>query len=214
MARIQVEGNGKATAAPDEIELQLTVASVFPEYGQVIADINRKVSALKDAFVGCGVERTQIKSKDFRVVAEREYDEDGKPQFSGYRAVHEMLFRFPVDRERLNVLLAVCHGSDATPDIDIRFKVHNNEELEHQALEAAFAAARKSAELLARSSGGVLGGLIEVLHGEHRSLGIQTYRASQESGLIDYCQISFAKEIEPEEIECFETVSVTWDMLP
>jgi uncharacterized protein YggE len=213
MARIQVEGNGKAAAFPEEIELQLTVTSAFPEYGQVIADLDRKVTALKDAFVACGVERTAIKTKDFSVNTEREYAENGTPHFSGYSATHEMLLRFPVDRDHLNALLAVCPGSEATPDIDIRFKVHSNDALQLKALEAAFSAARKSAELLAKSSGCVLGDLIEVLCGERRSPGVQTYRVRQETSHIDFCQISYAKEIEPDDIECSETVSVTWDML-
>ena len=39
MARIQVEGNGRATAAPDEIDLQLTVGAVGTEYGKVLEDL-------------------------------------------------------------------------------------------------------------------------------------------------------------------------------
>lgn len=51
MATIQVEGHGKATAAPDEVELHLTVTSTRPEYGQALEDLDRKTASLKDAFV-------------------------------------------------------------------------------------------------------------------------------------------------------------------
>jgi uncharacterized protein YggE len=214
MATIQVEGYGKATAAPDEIELLLTVSSSRLEYNLVMTDLDQKVCLLKDAFVACGVERSAIKTKDFRIFAEREYGEGGKQIFSGYQGTHEMLFCFPVDRKRLNALLAVCPGSEATPNIDIRFKMRNHNELQRQALESAFSAAKRNAELLAQSSDCELGALIEVLYGEQRSQNILTYRVNQDPDQIDYCRIDYAKEIEPEGIDCLEKVSVTWAISP
>jgi uncharacterized protein YggE len=212
MARIQVEGEGKATAAPDEIELFLTVGSVLPEYGQVIADLDRKVSGLKDEFVACGVVRTSIKTHDFSVKGEYVYDDGRTQRFTGYRAHHQMVLSFPLNRGLLNALLAVCPESEATPDIDIRFKVRNSDELQRQALEAAFAAAKNSAELLARSSGCELGDLVEVLYGERRHPTTLSYCINQEWGHVDYCRLSYADEIEPKEIENSEKVSVTWEL--
>ena len=87
MARIQVEGNGKASAAPDEIKLQLTIGSLGTEYGEVIEAQDRKVRLLKDAFVACGVERSAIKTEDFKVMVDRRYDENNKEIFIGYRGL-------------------------------------------------------------------------------------------------------------------------------
>ena len=212
MARIQVEGNGRATAAPDEIELQLTVGSVGTEYGKVLEDLDRKVGGLKDAFVACGVARTAVKTEDFMVTVDTEYDENRRDRFIGYRGSHRMAVRFPLDRALLNALLAECPGSEATPDIAITFRTSNTETLQRMALEDAFAAARKSAEMLARSSGCTLGDLVEVLYGERRHPTTLTYRVNQDWGQVDYCKVSYADEIEPEEIESSEKVSVTWEL--
>lgn len=213
MATIQVEGRGKATAAPDEIELQLTVASFLPEYGQALEDLDRKIVSLKDAFVSGGLERATIKTQDFSVNIEREYREDGKDHFSGYRATHTLVVRVPLDRQLLNALLAACPASDATPEVNIRFRIRDQLELQRQALEAAFIDARKSAELLARSSGGTLGELVEMQYGERRGPTTQNYRVSQEAGRISYCKTSYADQIEPENIVCSEQVSATWKVL-
>ena len=214
MARIQVEGNGKASAAPDEINLQLTVGSVGTEYGEVIEAQDRKVRLLKDAFVACGVDRSAIKTEDFKVMVDRRYDENNKEIFIGYRGIHELTLCFPLDRPLLNALLAECPGSEATPDIAISFRVSNSEALQRIALEDAFAAARKSAEILARSSGCTLGDLVEVLYGERKHLTTMTYRVNQDWGQFDYCKLSYADEIEPEAIETSEKVSVTWELRP
>lgn len=212
MARIQVEGNGKASAAPDEIKLQLTIGSLGTEYGEVIEAQDRKVRLLKDAFVACGVERSAIKTEDFKVMVDRRYDENNKEIFIGYRGLHDLALCFSLDRSLLNALLAECPGSEATPDISINFRVSNAESLQRIALEDAFAAARKSAEILARSSGCTLGDLVEVLYGERKHLTTMTYRVNQDWGQFDYCKLSYADEIEPEAIETSEKVSVTWEL--
>ena len=214
MARIQVEGNGKAAAAPDEIELQLTVGSVGTEYGRVIEDLDRKVGGLKNAFVASGVVRTTIKTEDFKVTVDTDYDDNRKERFIGYRGSHRLAIRFPLDRDLLNALLAVCPGAEATPDVVITFRVGDTEALQRMALEDAFAAARKSAEILASSSGFTLGDLVEVLYGERRHPTSLMYRVNQDWGQVDYCKVSYADEIEPEEIETSEKVSVTWEMRP
>ena len=145
-------------------------------------------------------------------MAESVFEDDHKQRFIGYRAFHEMVLHFPLNRDLLNALLAVCPGSEATPTIEIRFKMRSNDGLQRQALEAAFAAAKKSAELLARSSGSELGELIEVLYGERRQPTSLTYRVIQEWGHVDPCLIRYADEIEPSEIESSENVSVTWEL--
>jgi hypothetical protein len=212
MARIQVEGNGKASAAPDEIKLQLTIGSLGTEYGEVIEAQDRKVRLLKDAFVACGVERSAIKTEDFKVMVDRRYDENNKEIFIGYRGIHELGLCFPLDRPLLNALLAECPGSEATPNIFISFRVRNSDALLRIALEVAFGAARKSAEILARSSGCTLGDLVEVLYGERKHMTALTYRVDQDWGQFDYCKLSCADEIEPEAIETSEKVSVTWEL--
>ena len=162
--------------------------------------------------MACGVKRTAVKTEDFRVTVDTEYDENRRDRFIGYRGSHQMAVCFPLDRTLLNALLAECPGSEATPDIAITFRTNNTEALQRMALEDAFAAARKSAEILARSSGCTLGDLVEVLYGERRHPTTLTYRVNQDWGQVDYCKVSYADEIEPEEIESSEKVSVTWEL--
>ena len=58
----------------------------------------------------------------------------------------------------------------------------------------------------------LLGDLVEVLYGERRHPTTLTYRVNQDWGQVDYCKVSYADEIEPEEIESSEKVSVTWEL--
>ena len=76
--------------------LQLTVGAVGTEYGKVLEDLDRKVGGLKDAFVACGVERTAVKTEDFRVTVDTEYDENRRDRFIGYRGIPiRWRFAFP-----------------------------------------------------------------------------------------------------------------------
>jgi uncharacterized protein YggE len=213
MATVQVEGNAKASAFPDRVQLDLVVNENGTEYGKVSTDLDIKVRSLKDALAACGLDRSSIVTADFGIRDEHDYD--GKKRvFLGYKAHHKVRVTFPMDKERINVAVAACLSSSAKPEVVIEFYVQDTLPLRDEALAKAVTAAKTKAELLVAATGGRLGDLVDIVYGKR----VESSSRSRQfdigsTGETDYCMSFSAEEISPSMVVVEEAVSATWQVV-
>ena len=206
-AVIRVQGRGEVGAEPDLVVLSFTASGRSGDYADAVARATRSVESLRGTLEGHGVARTALKTVQFGVETDYEWDTDHRERrFRGYVATHAL--RLVLDRahDAGAVLHAIAEGA---PGVEVRvsFEVGDRRGFRQLLLAAAVEAAAENAATIARTSGVRLGPVLEIEYGwtEIRyssPLNVDTMELSRLAAPV----ISF----EPEEVRAEESVTVTY----
>lgn len=208
---MRVQGKGKASAPPDLVTLHFDVSGWDGEYGPAIEVLNERVDSLRGEMIGLGIARDQLKTARFRVNPTYEkVSRLGVEQrrLNGYTASHSVRLELPMEEGRLNAVLAAVTQSVSEPSISIAFEVDDTSGLRQRALEAAVAEATRNAETLAEASGVRLGTIQSLEYG-WAEVRVTTTRYALEPPAP---AVQAAPDIEPEEVEASESVTMTWQI--
>ena len=114
MRTITVMGKGRVSAAPDCIQLTMTLEARDAEYSAAMEKAARQIAALQEAVAPAGFAESDLKTSDFSVRADYESVQDDrgrwKQEFRGYVCVHVLNLRFPLDMQRLSTVLNAVSG--------------------------------------------------------------------------------------------------------
>lgn len=213
---IKVTGKGRISVKPDTIRLNIKLEGSFKDYEDTLKHSSESSELLRDAVEQLGYDRKALKTVHFNINTEYEsYQEDGrnwKNRFTGYKYAHRMRFEFPADNERLGrVLYALAH-CPASPEFSIEYTVANPEVAQNELLGEAVKDSAAKAKVLAESAGVKLGNIVNIDYSwdevefVSRPLEAVTMRSlTPESG-------SYDMDIEPEDIDMTDTVTVIWDI--
>lgn len=212
---IKVTGKGRISAAPDMIRLILELEHAQETYEETINDSAAMTKALKQCFEQQGFPRKDVKTTSFTVNPkyERYQDEHNiwKQRFAGYEFNHTMKVEFQIDQGLLGRLLMELSKCDAKPKFRLHFFVSDPNAVKNELLGRAVADSGMKAEVLAKASGAVLGAVHSIDYSwEEAEVASRTMRHSIEmprGGDVA------AFDIEPEEIEVIDTVTVIWHLL-
>ncbi|WJH33877.1 SIMPL domain-containing protein [Paenibacillus sp. CC-CFT747] len=144
---IEVIGEGKANAVPDEAVIVLGVDSQGLELQKVQAENAAAVSAIIRSLLALSVPRENIQTTDYRIEPQYDYP-DGKAVFRGYKVTH--LLRIENGEIGLTgqiVDTAVSQGANNVSSIS--FDVKHREAYVQEALSLAIRNARQKAEAIA-----------------------------------------------------------------
>ncbi|MBE6753749.1 MAG: DUF541 domain-containing protein [Ruminococcaceae bacterium] len=216
---ITVKGTGRVSAAPDTVEITVTLESRSKDYDKATEQAADRIDKLTDALVSAGFEEGGIKTTSFNVNTEYEYVHDdtgrNRREFVGYMCMHVVMLRFPMDTERLAKAIAAITGSGVQPMLNIAFTVKDGEAVRDRLLCDAAANARSKAEILCRAAGTELGELVSInYHWEDRGM----YSPTAYGMADECCAGGVAKtalravNIAPQDIEMSDTAVFVWEI--
>ena len=218
MRTLRITGKGNVRARPDTTRITMTLAGMLPEYGDALKKSSEDTELLRELLKGFGFRETDLKTLRFDIDTEYEsYKDRGvyKERLVGYSWRHQMKVEFDSDNIRLGKILAALAGSRAKPEFRISYTVKDPEAVKNELLEKAVADARKKAEVLAGAASLALGSIQTVDY----SWGKVDLEVSPMNQMVKMSEIeaageadAFAMNIEPDDIEMSDTVTVVWEI--
>ena len=173
---------------------------------------------IRDVLKQEGFSKEDIKTKRFYV--DLEYDsykerDVWKRKFAGYKCQHDFKLEFPADGKKLSRILSLIAICPICLEFSIQYTVSDMEQARNQLLEKAVADSRTKAEILTKASGVTLGNI----HAINYSWGEITFYSeplnySKES-LCEQslCGMGESLDIEPEDLELTDTVTLVWEIV-
>lgn len=218
MRTIRVTGKGKIRVKPDMTRITLTLEKVCRDYGETLRRSSEETEALKDLLAGFGFGRADLKTLQFGVDTEYEsYRENGeyRQRFAGYRFTHRMKVEFPSDNGRLGRVLYALANSPLKPEFRLSYTVSDPEAAKNELLGRAVKDAREKAGVLTGAAGVVLKDIQSIDYSwgeidfEVRPMDRMLLTSAKMSPDMDE---SLGMDIEPDDIETEDTVTVVWEI--
>lgn len=216
---IRVTGKARLSVRPDTIRLRINIEGIEPAYDKALKSSAESVEELKDLAESLGFARSDLRTAYFNIDTEYESyqakDKSWKRRFVGYKYVHRMHLEFPADNQRLGKILYALAHSSVAPEFSMEYTVADPEPARNELLAAAVHDSATKASVLAGASGVQLGeivsidyswGEVELLSRPTRELMLACEASADSSG-------SYDMDIEPEDIDITDTVTVVWSIL-
>lgn len=220
MRTIRVTGKGQIKLKPDTTRISITLEGIYPEYSDTLRHSSEDTEAIKDLLTAYGFERSDLKTLDFSVDTEFEsYKEHGvyKQRFAGYKYRHLMKVEFGSDNERLGRVLYALANSQLRPEFRISYTIKDQEAAKNQLLCKAVSDAMEKADALARAARVVLKDIQNIDYSwGHISFEVHPMNrmlvAEEGLALPTATPGSYDMEIEPDDIEVSDTVTLLWEI--
>lgn len=182
------------------------------EYEKTVGALNKKVEDLRTLIEKEGIERQNLKTKDFTVRKETSWSKKTeKYEFNGFKATHSLELELPLDKILINSLLGQIAKKLDSLDFNIAFGVKDAAEHQQQLILQAVHKAKENASLLASATGVELLEILDIDY-SYRELTIRSqrhdYPVYESEMLMDAS--SPAPDFEPDDIDVTETVTITW----
>ena len=215
---IRVTGKGKISVKPDTIRLRISLEDIFREYDDALRHSADSVELLKDIFAGLGYDRKALKTVYFNINTEYESyqdrDKSWKRRFKGYKYTHRMKLEFPADNKQLGKILYALAHCPVSPEFSIEYTVADPEAAKNELLGEAIKDSMAKANVLATAANVKLGNIVNIDYswGEvdfvSRPLEELSLRCCE-----DACEpASYNMDIEPDDIDMADTVTVVWNI--
>lgn len=215
---MRVTGKGKLSVKPDRIRLLLDLQQVCETYEEALRLSTEQTESLKDSLEGLGFARTDLKTLRFNVDTEYENyrDENNvwKNRFLGYKFTHAMKLEFDADNGKLGqVLYALAHGA-VHPEFHINYTVKDAEAAKNRLLAKAVADSKEKAQVLAEAAGVTLCDIVTIDYswGEIEFISRPVERCMTMSAKNAASADGYSLDIEPDDIDVTDTVTVVWEI--
>ncbi len=221
MKTIRVTGKGQIKVRPDMTRITMTLEGTYPEYDETLQRSSRDTEQLKDLLAGFGFDRSDLKTLNFSVDTEFEsYREKGayKERFVGYRFYHLMKVEFPSDNDRLGRILHALANSPVHPEFRLSYTVKDQETAKNELLGKAVTDAKEKASVLTRAAGVLLKDIQSIDYSwgeidfEVRPMSRMLMDSASMGKMMAAESASFDMDIEPDDIEIRDTVTVIWEI--
>ena len=156
---ISVSAEGEASVAPDLAAVSFAVSGTGKELAPTRDDVNVRSSAVLAGLRELGIADADLRAPDVSI--QPEYDYRKGQRLLGYRVTRRMTAKVR-DLDRLGDVLDGLVRAGANEVHGAQMTAADPSAAEHQALEAAVAAARGKAEVLAAAAGVTLGQVVRV----------------------------------------------------
>ena len=216
MRTIRVTGRGQLKLRADTTVITLSLEGTEPEYADALRRSAEDTESLRELLAGFGFLRSDLKTLSFQVDAEYEgCQEEGvyRQRFKGYRYQHRTKVEFPSDNELLGKLLYALARSPVRAEFSLSYTVGDPEAAKNALLGKAVADAREKAAVLTQAAGVALGEIqsIDYSWGEIR-FEARPMNRSMLASAKNMAEGSFDMDIEPEDIQVSDTVTVLWEI--
>lgn len=219
MRTIRVTGKGQIRVKPDMTRITMTLEGLQKEYGETLRCSSEDTEALKDVLSGFGFERSDLKTLSFSVDTEyesyRDKNNDYKQRFVGYKFNHVMKVEFESDNDRLGKILYALANCSVRPEFRISYTVKDPEAAKNLLLGKAVADAKEKAAVLTQAADVTLKDIQSIDYSwgeidfEYRPMGGNVLA---EKCLAAPMDARYDLDIEPDDIEVSDTVTVIWEI--
>ena len=218
MRTIRVTGKGQIKVKPDMTRITITLEGMYPDYAETLRHSSEDTDSLKDVLAAFGFERTDLKTLIFNVDTEYEsYKDHGayKQRFVGYRFRHLLKVEFDSDNERLGKILYALGNCDLNPEFRISYTVKDPEAAKNELLGKAVKDAKEKAAVITAAASVTLKDIqsIDYSWSEIELEVSPMNRLMKASAPVVACaDSSYDLDIEPDDIEVADTVTVVWEI--
>lgn len=219
MRTIRVTGKGLIRVHPDLTRITMTLEGLYPEYADALRHSAEDTERLKDVLEPFGFARSDLKTLNFSVDTEFEsYKDKGvyRQRLVGYKFRHLLKAEFESDNERLGRVLYTLANCPVRPEFRISYTVKDPEAVKNTLLGKAVADAKEKASVLTAAAGAALRELqtIDYSWGE---IDFEVHPINRSLMLEDCAPMStgagsYDMDIEPDDIEVSDTVTVVWEI--
>ena len=209
---IAIQGTGRVSAAPDLIEIPLSLTALDADYESAAAQSEAQLASLRAALEPLGFAEADLPTVSYQVSTEYENvpDEHGvyRSRFKGYRCSHDLKLAFALDMDRLSAVLTALSACSAKPEFRIRFTVCDPDAVYGALLRSAAENARAKAEVLCAASGVKLGGLLHIRYGRNEQ---EVYsRTNVMYACDEAAPRAKGLSIQPDDIRLSDTATFIW----
>ena len=221
---IKVTGKGKVSARPDTTVLSLSLSELRKDYAEALKLSAELTQKLRECVAAAGLDANELKTTGFNVRPEytTKYNVERESLLkkttksehilTGYRFHHELKLEFPIDNDLLGAVLGELLRANLGAHFDFNFTVKDPEPVRIKLLEEAARVSRVNAQTLASASGAELGEVIDIDY-SWEQLDVYTRPAN----LMLSCNGPapsgrLAINIDPDDIDLEETVTITWTL--
>lgn len=211
---MRVTGKGSIKAKPDMTRVTITLKDGRKDYDLTLKALADSTDIVKGLLTNLGFAREDVKTTDYHVDIDNEsyHDKNGnwKTKFIGYKYSHTMKVEFESDNGKLGkILTLLANNGSVKPEFNFGFFVKDTEAAKNRLLGKAVADAKNKAEVLAQAAGVTLKDIVTVDY----SWGEINFEISPLRKMLaeeDDCYESYTPDIEPDDIEASDTVTVIW----
>ena len=220
MRTIRVTGKGQIKVKPDMTRITLSLEGTYPEYSEALRRSTEDTEKIKDLLAPFGFERDDLKTLNFSVDTENEsYKEKGtyKQRFVGYKFHHLMKVEFESDNDRLGKVLYSLANCPVKPEFRLSYTVKDPEAEKNELLGKAVADAKEKASVLTQA-GGVSLKDIQSIDYSWGQINFEVQPMNRMLMAEECCAPmmdgagSYDMDIEPDDIEVSDTVTVIWEI--
>ena len=218
MKTIRVTGKGQIKVHPDMTRITMTLAGKNRDYSKTLRCSSEDTEMLKDVLSSHGFERSDLKTLNFDVDTEyenyRDSKRDYKRRFAGYSFTHTMKVEFESDNDRLGRILYSLANCPVKPEFRISYTVKEPEKVKNMLLGNAVTDAMEKAAVLSRAAGT---NLKEIQTIDYSWSKIDFEVSPSDGFMLKSCAMDEAcsglsMDIEPDDIEVTDTVTVIWEI--
>ena len=217
MRTIRVTGKGQLKVHPDMTRITIELEGTHMDYKDALTESSRATEEMKNLLVPFGFDRSDLKTLSFDVDTQYEsykVKDEYKRRFVGYKYSHVMKVEFESDNLLLGKILYALAHSSLHPEFRISYTVKDPEAVKNELLGKAVQNAIAKAEVLSSAAGLKLG--------EIQDMDYSWGRIDFEYKVMDKCNLpspgmaenayNYAMDIEPDDIEVQDTVTVFWEI--
>ena len=161
---VTVNATGTVYGEPDEASFDAGVSALNADVQVATTAVSRRVSSLLEALRAAGIADKDIRTSNFTIYPEQNYDNNGQPTSLRYRVTNTVHVTLR-DMAQLGALLGRSVEAGANEISNVVYTFSSQDALERQAREQAMNAARTKAEQLARFGGAELGAVRRITEG-------------------------------------------------
>lgn len=218
---IRVIGKGQIKVKPDMIRITITLKGNYKDYEETLQRSAQDTSQLKDILISFGFESSDLKTLSFNVNTDYEsYKENGiyKQKFVGYEFRHIVKIEFEADNKQLGKILYALANCPMKPELRISYTVKNQEAEKNKLLSKAVNDAKEKAEVLADAANVMLKEIQSIDYSwkeidfQIRPMSTRVMEDTSYMMEADYEEESYNIDINPDDIEVSDTVTVVWEI--
>ena len=212
---IRVTGKGSVKLAPDATRLTMTLRGTEKEYADALERSAKETEALKDALAPLGFGRDELRtlsfSVDMRYESYRDENGDYQQRFAGYEYIHSLKLEFDRDNALLGrTLHTLAHGA-VEAEFRIGYFLRDAEGAKNALLAEAVKDAKTKAAVLAEAAGVKLGA-VRVIDYSWGGTSLEVMPVPRMMNVAAKAEASFDMDINPEDIEVSDQVTVVWEI--
>ena len=215
---IKVTGRGKISVKPDTIQLNINAEGIYKEYAEAVKKSTEDTALIRETIAKAGLDPKKLKTVYFGVDTEYEGYQDRhgnwKQRFKGYKYNHSMHLKFPADNEVLGKVLYELANCKVSVQFSISHTVKDVEAVKNELLGKAVTDSRAKAQVLTEAAGVTLGDIVNIDYswGELEIYSRPMRNFVYGSALNAKEESTFDLDIEAEDIDVQDTVTVVWEI--